>query len=73
MRKNLNDARLPETVAGVRKLTGEIGHSSENLDTTLLKLNDAIDALTEFAQYLNDNPSSLIHGKRQESGEKDTF
>lgn len=69
LRKNLNDARIPETVAGVRQLTGELGNSTENVDTTLQKLNDAIDALTEFAQYLNDNPASIIHGKSS-SGEK---
>ena len=69
LRKNLNDARIPETVAGVRQLTGELGNSTENVDTTLQKLNDAIDALTEFAQYLNDNPASIIHGKSS-SGKK---
>ena len=70
MRKNLNEARIPETVAGVRKLTGELGNSSENVDATLQKLNDAIDALTELAQYLSDNPASLIHGKSPSSGRK---
>ena len=69
LRKNLNDAQIPETVAGVRKLTQELGNSSEHVDGTLQKLNDAIDALTEFAQYLNDNPAALIHGKNS-SGKK---
>lgn len=71
IRKNLDDSKIPETVADLRNLANEIGDSSENVGTTLHKLNDAIDALTEFAQYLSDNPASLIYGKRNSASGKE--
>lgn len=70
IRKNINDSNIPGTVASLRELTDEIGDSSQNVNNTIGKLNDAIDALTELAQYLNDNPSALIYGKNKEKTEK---
>ncbi|MBO5761117.1 MAG: MCE family protein [Lentisphaeria bacterium] len=66
IRKNINDSNIPGTVAGLRDLTDEIEDSSKNVNNTIGKLNDAIDALTELAQYLNDHPSALIYGKTRD-------
>ncbi|MBP5182581.1 MAG: MCE family protein [Lentisphaeria bacterium] len=65
LRKNMDESKIPETVAGLRDLSDEIGDSTRSMTVTLQHLNDAIDALTEFAQYLNDNPSALIRGKQK--------
>ncbi|MBR2364413.1 MAG: MCE family protein [Lentisphaeria bacterium] len=63
VRRDMEKAKIPETVAGLRDLTGDIGDSSRNMNVTLQHVNEAVDALTEFARYLNEHPSALIFGR----------
>lgn len=67
--KNLDQSKIPQTIAGLRELSGEIGDSSKNVNMTIQRLNDAIDALTELAQSLSDDPSSLLYGKKKDKKE----
>ena len=65
LNKNMDESKIPETVAGLRELSDEIGDSTRSMNATFRHLNDAIDALTELTQYLNDNPAALIRGKQK--------
>jgi paraquat-inducible protein B len=55
--EQLRKADVPETAASVRDLKREMG-------TTLIKLNETLDSLTELINSLQDDPSSLVRGKR---------
>lgn len=54
---------LPETSAAIRRLSNSLLNSSDSLQNSLQKANNAIDALTDLIQYLNENPSSVLCGK----------
>jgi len=53
----LKKADVPETAASVRELKREMG-------VTLRKLDETLDSLTELINSLQNDPSSLIRGKR---------
>ena len=40
-------------------------NSQDELSNTLLKLNQTLDSLRELTDYLNQDPSSLVSGKKK--------
>jgi ABC-type transporter Mla subunit MlaD len=56
-KEQLRKADVPRTAASVRKLKREMGE-------TLRKLDDTLDSLTELINSLQDDPSSLVRGKK---------
>ena len=64
LNKITENSEVPATTASIRHLSDSLKNSSNSLQISLQKLNDAIDAVTDLVLYLNDNPSSVIRGKR---------
>ena len=62
----LDKARIADTANSFRKAANAVTESRDMISNTLLKVNQAIDAFTEFINYLNDDPKSLIKGKSKE-------
>lgn len=63
--KETRDAKLPESAAAFRDASNAISFSQEELTSTLTKLNQALDALTELADSLSADPSSIVSGKKK--------
>lgn len=59
----LKKAKIAETADSFRKAANAVTDSKTMISNTLLKINQAIDAFTEFVNYLNDDPEALIKGK----------
>ncbi len=57
---------IPETASSIRVLSNSLQDSNLSVRESLQKLNDAIDAVTDLIQYVNDNPASVLHGKGKE-------
>ena len=61
--KTVKNSKIPQTTASIRELSDSISASDASVKTTILKLNEALDAMTDLIQYINDNPSSVLHGR----------
>ncbi|MCP3967469.1 MAG: MCE family protein [Lentisphaerae bacterium] len=61
----LGQAKLPATSTAFREAAESVNDTRQMLGNTLMKLDQAIDALTELVNYLNDDPSSLLKGKKK--------
>ncbi|QSH40072.1 MlaD family protein [Lentisphaerota bacterium ZTH] len=61
----LGQAKLPATSKAFREAAESVNDTKQMLGNTLMKLDQAIDALTELVNYLNDDPSSLLKGKKK--------
>lgn len=62
----LQKARIADTTDSFRKAANAVTSSKAMIANTLLKINQTIDAFTEFVNYLNDDPEALIKGKSKE-------
>ena len=62
----LQKAKIADTADSFRKAANAVTDSKAMISNTLLKINQAIDAFTEFVNYLNDDPEALIKGKSKE-------
>ena len=63
LEEQLAKAKIADTTDSFRKAANSVTDSKEMISNTLLKVNQAIDSFTEFLNYLNDDPESLIKGK----------
>ncbi len=63
LEKTLATSKIPETTASIRELSDSFSAGDSSIKMTILKLNEALDAMTDLIQYINDNPSSVLHGK----------
>ncbi|MDD2479421.1 MAG: MlaD family protein [Victivallaceae bacterium] len=61
----IEGAKLPETTGAVRGASNSIAELEKTLHTAILKLNRAVDSISELAKMLEANPSSLLRGKEQ--------
>ncbi len=59
------EAKIPQSTAAFRNAADAFIDGQSRLANTLEKLNLALDALRELADYLNQDPSSLISGKKK--------
>lgn len=59
----LDKARIADTADSFRKAANSVTEGRDMISRTLLKFNQAIDAFTEFLNYLNDDPEALLRGK----------
>ena len=56
---------MPLSTAAFRNAADAFIDGQSQLANTLEKLNRALDALRELADYLNQDPSSLVSGKKK--------
>ncbi|MFA7231915.1 MAG: MlaD family protein [Victivallaceae bacterium] len=61
----VKDARFADTSNSFREAADSINQTRQTLTDTLLKLDQALDAMTELINYLNDDPSALLKGKKK--------
>ena len=73
LKKEVEDANLPRLASNTDKTVGEAGKAAESLtemkkdiNNTLDKLDQAIDAFTELVKYLEEDPSSVVRGKQKQ-------
>ena len=55
--QQIKKAKFPDTTQNIRDL-------KQSLDTTLVKLEHTLDAITELAQALDEDPSAMLRGKQ---------
>ncbi len=60
----LQGSKVPETTGAIRVASTSIMSLEEDLKITLQKLNGAIDAVTQLANSLEEDPSSVLRGKQ---------
>lgn len=58
-----SEANINKTAASIRNAGDAVAQSSESLEKTLFKLDNALDKLTVLINLLNENPSALLRGK----------
>ncbi len=75
LKKQVEDAKIPETASNANRLMDKTGEAAESITEmrreisgTLEKLNHAIDSFNELVNYLEEDPSSVIRGKRKPAG-----
>ena len=68
MAESVRQANLSETTDDIRQLAKSLKASSDSLLTSLQKANDTMDFMTDLIRYLNDNPTSLLHGRGTAAG-----
>ena len=61
--ESVKNANLSGTTEEIRQLSESLKDTSDSLQTSLQKANDTMDVMTDLIRYLNDNPSSLLHGR----------
>lgn len=62
-RETMERAKVDKSTEIFREAAGVFVKSNGSFTETLVKLNEAIDAMTELVQYLDKDPSSVIQGK----------
>ena len=65
LRTMLTRAKLPESSEAFRDASNAISFNQDALRNTLTKLNQTLDALTELANSLATDPSSIVTGKKK--------
>ena len=59
------EAKIPQSTEAFRNAADAFVDGQGQLANTLEKLNQALDSLRELADYLNQDPSSLLSGKKK--------
>ena len=58
------DAKIAETTASFRSAVSGFRDSERAFNNTMAKFNETMDAMTELIKTLDNNPSSILHGKK---------
>lgn len=61
--QSVDRANLSETAGDIRQLSKSLQDSSETLQISLRKADEAMDSITDLVRYINDNPAALLHGR----------
>ena len=61
-------AKLPDSTAAFRSATAAVVESRREIGNTLLKMNQALDALRMLLEYIESDPNSIINGKKKLPG-----
>ena len=64
MDRIMEESKIPETSESFRNAAISLRDSERAFNDTMSKFNDTLDALSELIQTLDDNPSSLLSGKK---------
>lgn len=67
----LQNSKVPETTGAIRLVSTSVIGLEESLRITLQKLNSAIDAVSELANSIEEDPGSILHGKQKQPIFKD--
>jgi len=65
LRKNTQAARIPESSTAFREAANAAVSAQGDLQDTLNRLNRTLDAMTRLLNTLNDDPASVVHGRRK--------
>lgn len=68
-RKEIAEAKLGQTSADTRLALRAVSDAGGQLSEALMKLNEAMDAITELIQVIDADPSSILRGKNARSEE----
>ena len=60
----IEESKIPDTSASFRNAALSLRDSEQAFNNTMAKFNDTLDALSELIKTLDDNPSSLLSGKK---------
>jgi ABC-type transporter Mla subunit MlaD len=63
--KTVKAAKLDRTSNAFREAAESVNETKQMLTNTLMKLDQTFDSITELINYLNDDPSALLKGKRK--------
>ena len=61
------DMKLPESSQSLRDAAESVVETQKDLSTTLIKLNRTIESIRIFFDYISQDPSAVIRGKKQKS------
>ena len=64
MEKSIDAAKVDETSAAFREAASTVSENKRIIRETLVRLGTALDRLSELLQMLEENPESIIHGKK---------
>lgn len=64
MDKAISDARIAETTASFRNAVSSFRDSERAFSNTMAKFNETMDAMSELIKTLDNNPSSILNGKK---------
>lgn len=60
----IEEAKIPDTSESFRNAARSLRDSEQAFNNSMAKFNDTLDALSELIQTLDDNPSSVLSGKK---------
>lgn len=69
--KTISDSKFAETSQAFRDAAVSFRGSEKSFSDTMAKFNETMDAMSELIKTLDDNPSSLIRGKRKDNAGRD--
>ena len=64
MDKAIADAKIAETTASFRSAVSGFRDSERAFNNTMANFNETMDAMTELIKTLDNNPPSILHGKK---------
>ena len=64
LEKEIENAKLDETTASIRKASGTVTENKRLIRESLVKLGSALDRLSELLQTIEENPEAFIQGKK---------
>lgn len=65
--ETLHDAEVGRLSESIRETLSGLNRSNQSFGETMMRFNEALDAMTELIQYLDSDPSALISGKKKET------
>lgn len=65
LQKEVQDSKISQTTAAFRNSAQSISEGKIAILATLQRLDQALDAITEFVNYIDDDPSALLKGKQK--------
>jgi ABC-type transporter Mla subunit MlaD len=63
LKEQLDAAKISETSNAFRNAAESVTSAKQSLNDTLLKVEETLDSITQFVNYLDKDPSSIIKGK----------
>ncbi len=70
-RELVEASNVPETSESFRLAARSVADIKNDMSETLSKMNEALDTITEFISYLDEDPGSVIQGKRKKEHSKE--
>ncbi len=65
LQENVENSKIPQSTEAFRAASESFVSGQQQLNNTMEKLNRALDSIKELSDYLNEDPSSLLSGKKK--------